>query len=145
MTQNVLILGATGQIAQLVTTNLLKNTDYHLTLYGRNLSSRIKVIDPTRETIVNGDFSDFEKLTETLEGIDIVYLNSMSNEIDTQNIITALKVMLSELLELLSLKFITNSDKKEFKFNLYRRRDKICSSNWTIWISVYPFTPCLAL
>lgn len=91
MAKNVLILGAAGQIAQLVTANLLNNTDYHLTLYGRNLSSRIKIIDQNRETIINGDFNDSTKLIQALKNVDIVYLNSMSNELDTQNIIAALK------------------------------------------------------
>ena len=87
MAQNVLILGAAGQIARIVTQNLLSNTDAHLVLYGRNLSSRITITDSSREKIVDGDFNDSQTLTQALQGIDIVYLNSMSSEKDTLNII----------------------------------------------------------
>ena len=91
MAQNVLILGAAGQIARIVTQNLLSHTDANLVLYGRNLSSRITITDPSREKIVDGDFNDSQTLAHALQGIDIVYLNSMSSEKDTLNIIATLK------------------------------------------------------
>ncbi|OAQ08024.1 hypothetical protein A3O17_03700 [Ligilactobacillus aviarius] len=91
MAQNVLILGAAGQIARIVTQNLLSNTDANLVLYGRNLSSRITIADPNREKIIDGDFNDSQSLSDALQGIDIVYLNSMSSEKGTLNIIAALK------------------------------------------------------
>lgn len=58
MSKNVLILGAAGQISQMLITNLLNDTDFNLKLYGRNLSNRISVKDVSRETVINGDFSD---------------------------------------------------------------------------------------
>lgn len=91
MAQNVLILGAAGQIARIVTQNLLSHTDTNLVLYGRNLSSRIIITDPNREKIVDGDFNDSQTLAHALQEIDIVYLNSMSSEKDTLNIIATLK------------------------------------------------------
>lgn len=58
MSKNVLILGAAGQISQMLITNLLNDTDFNLKLYGRNLSNRISVKDVSRETVIDGDFSD---------------------------------------------------------------------------------------
>lgn len=58
MSKNVLILGAAGQISQMLIINLLNDTDFNLKLYGRNLSNRISVKDVSRETVIDGDFSD---------------------------------------------------------------------------------------
>lgn len=58
MSKNVLILGAAGQISQMLITNLLNDTDFNLKLYSRNLSNRISVKDVSRETVIDGDFSD---------------------------------------------------------------------------------------
>lgn len=72
--KKVLILGANGQIAKLVTDRLLKETDDELTLYLRN-SQRIGNPDPSRVTIIEGDVNDFETLDEAMVGQDIVYAN----------------------------------------------------------------------
>ncbi|HAB96748.1 MAG TPA: short-chain dehydrogenase, partial [Enterococcus sp.] len=72
--KKVLILGANGQIAKLVTDRLLKETDDELTLYLRN-SQRIGNPDPLRVTIVEGDVNDFEILDKAMAGQDIVYAN----------------------------------------------------------------------
>lgn len=72
--KKVLILGANGQIAKLVTNRLLKETDDELTLYLRN-SQRIVNPDPSRVTIVEGDVNDFETLDESTVDQDIVYAN----------------------------------------------------------------------
>jgi putative NADH-flavin reductase len=72
--QKVLILGANGQIAKLVEERLLAETDYQLTLYLRH-ADRIKVTDPSRERIVEGDVNDLEKLNAVMQGQDIVYAN----------------------------------------------------------------------
>lgn len=71
---NGLILGAHGQIAQLVRQRLLAETDVHLTLYLRN-SDRIKKTNPQRETIIDGDVNDYHKLTTAMKSQDIVYAN----------------------------------------------------------------------
>lgn len=90
MTKKILILGAAGQISQMLTDNLLTNSDYQLVLYGRNLSSRLTLINPKRETIIDGDFNDHDKLITALRGVDLVYLNAMSSARDVEQIITAL-------------------------------------------------------
>ncbi|MFS1180763.1 SDR family oxidoreductase [Enterococcus lactis] len=72
--KKVLILGANGQIAKLVTDRLLKETNDELTLYLRN-SQRIGNPDPSRVTIIEGDVNDFETLNEAMVGQDIVYAN----------------------------------------------------------------------
>ena len=41
MYKYITILGAAGQIAQKLTATLLTYTDMHLTLYGRQLSTRL--------------------------------------------------------------------------------------------------------
>ncbi|MDH5105500.1 NAD(P)H-binding protein [Lentilactobacillus diolivorans] len=71
---NGLIIGAHGQIAQLVRQRLLTETDVHLTLYLRN-SDRIKKTNPQRETIIDGDVNDYHQLTTAMKDQDIVYAN----------------------------------------------------------------------
>lgn len=90
MSKNILILGAAGQISQMLISNLLENTDFNLKLYGRNLSKRIRVIDVSRETVINGDFSDKAKLVQAMKDVDVVYLNSMESVADTQTIVVAM-------------------------------------------------------
>ena len=90
MSKNILILGAAGQISQMLISNLLENTDFNLKLYGRNLSNRIRVTDVSRENIIDGDFSDQAKLVQAMKDVDVVYLNSMESVADTQTIIAAM-------------------------------------------------------
>ncbi|OJG91285.1 hypothetical protein RV15_GL000915 [Enterococcus silesiacus] len=87
----MLILGAAGQISKMVTELILTETDHELVLYGRNLSSRISVKDPTREVIIEGDFNDQDKLKQALIGVDIAYLNDMSSPDATQAIVEAME------------------------------------------------------
>ena len=54
MTKQVLILGATGQIAGHAINALLKNGEDHLLLYTRH-PQNLKNIDETRETVIKGD------------------------------------------------------------------------------------------
>lgn len=83
MSKNILILGAAGQISQMLISNLLENTDFNLKLYGRNLSKRIRVTDVSRETVIDGDFSDKAKLVQAMKDVDVVYLNLMESVADT--------------------------------------------------------------
>ncbi|MGX7201757.1 SAM-dependent methyltransferase [Enterococcus plantarum] len=87
----ILILGAAGQISRMVTELILTETDHDLVLYGRNLSSRISVKNPTREVIIEGDFNDQDKLKQALIGVDIAYLNDMSSPAATQSIVKAME------------------------------------------------------
>ncbi|MBO0468313.1 NAD(P)H-binding protein [Enterococcus plantarum] len=75
----------------MVTELILTETDHDLVLYGRNLSSRISVKDPTREVIIEGDFNDQDKLKRALIGVDIAYLNDMSSPAATQSIVKAME------------------------------------------------------
>lgn len=71
----VMILGAAGQIGQMVTRQLLAQTDDQLVLYGHNVSQRLIVFDSTRVTFVDGDFLEFDKVQTVLNGVDAVYLS----------------------------------------------------------------------
>ncbi|MBA1433843.1 NAD(P)H-binding protein [Bombilactobacillus bombi] len=71
---NILILGAYGQIAQLVRQRLLAETNAHLTLYLRN-AHRLSVTDVHRETVIEGDVRDYEILESAIAKQDLVYAN----------------------------------------------------------------------
>ena len=75
--KNVLILGASGAIATLVTRNLLDDSRVRLTLLVRHpdrLADDIRY--DSRVTIVVADVvKDTAKLTATLQGQDLVYAN----------------------------------------------------------------------
>ena len=87
----ILILGAAGQISRMVANLILAETENDLVLYGRDLSSRISVKDPTREVIIEGDFEDKDRLRQALIGVDIVYLNDMSSPVATESIVEAME------------------------------------------------------
>lgn len=87
----VLVLGAAGQISDLVIDRLLEETNHDLVLYARNASNRIKIISSERETIIDGDFNDPVKLGHAMQGVDLVYLNDMNSPEATDTIITAMK------------------------------------------------------
>ena len=87
----ILILGAAGQISKMITKNLLQETDAELVLYARNANRRIANSDPSRITIIDGDFNDSAKLMEAMEGVEIVYLNDMNSPEATQTIVDAAK------------------------------------------------------
>ncbi|BDZ31573.1 short-chain dehydrogenase [Lactiplantibacillus brownii] len=70
----ILILGAHGQIAQLVRERLLNETTAHLTLYLRH-ADRMQPIDPSRETLIEGDVNDYATLKQAMVGQDLVYAN----------------------------------------------------------------------
>ena len=72
--KNVLILGASGNIASKVIDLLMKNDDIRLNLFLRNPRRlRNRVNDSCR--IVEGDVLNLNGLREALMGIDIVYAN----------------------------------------------------------------------
>jgi uncharacterized protein YbjT (DUF2867 family) len=70
----ILILGAHGQIARLVTERLLKETDNELTLFLRR-ASRLHIADPARESVIEGDVNDYAALVAAMRGQDVVYAN----------------------------------------------------------------------
>lgn len=72
--KNILILGANGQIAQLVIQNLLIKKDFNLTLYLRN-ASRIHFVEDDRLNIIEADVNDYPALLATMVDQDLVYAN----------------------------------------------------------------------
>lgn len=90
MAKKMLILGAAGQIARILTPDLLQQTDFDLVLYGRNVSRRLSGQRSDRVTLVDGDFDDAARLAQALDGVDLVYLNSMMSKRDTTSIVRAM-------------------------------------------------------
>lgn len=69
--KNVLILGASGNIAQMVTDNIKEQAN--LTLFVRSPKKLVGDKQPAK--IVQGDALDVDQLTEAMKGQDIVYSN----------------------------------------------------------------------
>lgn len=76
----VMILGAAGQIGRMVTDDLLNQTDFNLVLYGRNVSSRLSDKVGDRVSLVDGEFEEFDKITDHLADVDAVYLSFVSKD-----------------------------------------------------------------
>lgn len=83
MTKQVLILGATGQIAGHAIDALLANSDDHLLLYTRN-PQNLKNIDENRETVIKGDTLKQAELDAAVAKVDVVYANLRNPEIKQQ-------------------------------------------------------------
>lgn len=69
--KNVIILGASGNIAQHVIDNLVKKNDIHLTLFLRN-KSRLRNKDVSKCRIVEGDVLNLNQLKDAITEQDIV-------------------------------------------------------------------------
>ncbi|MFJ2043366.1 MULTISPECIES: SDR family oxidoreductase [Paenibacillus] len=87
---NVLILGASGQIARYAIELFLNETDVQLSLYLRN-SSRLNHLDSDRVRVIEGDVLDFEALKKAMVGQDVVYAN-LNGDLEEQakNIVEAM-------------------------------------------------------
>ena len=72
--KNVVILGASGNIAKHVTDMLVKKGDVNLTLFLRD-KSRLRNPDVSKYRILEGDVLDIGQLREAVSGQDIVYAN----------------------------------------------------------------------
>lgn len=79
----VLILGAHGQIAQLVRQQLLANTDAQLVLFLRN-ANRLTVQDADREQVIDGDAGNQADLEKAMTGVSAVYANLAGRNIEAQ-------------------------------------------------------------
>lgn len=79
----IAILGAAGQIAQLVEPMLLKKTDVDMVLYLRH-PNKLHQVDESREEIIKGDASNFNELKTALAGVDLVYANLAGANIEDQ-------------------------------------------------------------
>lgn len=91
MTKQVLILGATGQIAGHAIMALLDETDAHLLLFTRH-PQHLTVTDEARETVIKGDTLDLTSLDAAVAQADVVYANLRNPEIEQQakNIVAAM-------------------------------------------------------
>lgn len=72
--KHVLVLGATGSLANVVIPVLLKNPDIKLTLFARNINPLSKIL-ADNVCLVQGDVLNFVQLNEAMQGQDIVYAN----------------------------------------------------------------------
>lgn len=92
MYKYITILGAAGQIAQKLTATLLTYTDMHLTLYGRQLSTRLhpEILEHERVTIIEGSFQNPAKLEQAVTNAEIVFVGAMESGSDMASIVKAL-------------------------------------------------------
>jgi len=86
----ILILGAAGQIGRILTDYLLEQTNYELILYAKNAGKRLELKVPSRKTIIDGDFKDYDKLVSAMKGVDVVYVNDMGDKENTKVIVKAM-------------------------------------------------------
>ena len=89
--KNVIILGASGNIAKHVTDILVKKNDIQLTLFLRN-AKRLGINDVSKCHIIEGDVLNFNQLKEAVKGQDIVYAN-LSGDLEAmaKNIVKAME------------------------------------------------------
>ena len=92
MYKYITILGAAGQIAQKLTATLLTYTDMHLTLYGRQLSTRLhpEILEHEQVTVIEGSFQNPAKLEEAITNAEIVFVGAMESGSDMAAIVKAL-------------------------------------------------------
>jgi uncharacterized protein YbjT (DUF2867 family) len=88
--KNVIILGASGNIAKHVIEILDKKDDINLTLFLRD-ARRLRNKDVSKSRIVEGDVLNFDQLKEAIAGQDIVYAN-LSGDLEAmaKNIVKAM-------------------------------------------------------
>ena len=88
--KNVIILGASGNIARHVIDILVTKDDINLTLFLRN-KSRLRNKDVSKCRIVEGNVLNFDQLKEAITGQDIVYAN-LSGDLEqmAKNIVKAM-------------------------------------------------------
>jgi uncharacterized protein YbjT (DUF2867 family) len=88
--KNVIILGASGNIARQVIDILLKKESINLTMFLRD-ANRLRKKNVSKCRIIEGDVMDFNQLKESIAGQDIVYANLAGNlEAMSKNIVKAM-------------------------------------------------------
>ena len=89
--KNVIILGASGNIAKHVIDILVRKDDINLTLFLRN-ARRLRNSDLSKSCIIEGDVLNYDELKEAITGQDIVYAN-LAGDLETmaKNIVTAME------------------------------------------------------
>ena len=89
--RNIIILGASGNIAKHVIDILVQKNDINLTLFVRN-KKRVGNKDLSKCRIVEGDVLNFNQLREAIKGHDVVYVNLAGDlEAMAKNIVKAMK------------------------------------------------------
>ena len=88
--KDVIILGASGNIAGHVIDILVKKDDVHLTLFLRN-ARRLRINGVSKCRIVEGDVLNYVQLKDAVAGQDIVYAN-LSGDLEAmaKNIVKAM-------------------------------------------------------
>lgn len=91
--KNVLVLGATGQIAQWAI-DFLQNQPYiFLTLFVRD-KNKLATLSMTNTRIIEGDVLNIDQLTDAMKDQDIVYANLAGDmEGQTQNIVAVMNTL----------------------------------------------------
>ncbi|WP_052254526.1 NAD(P)H-binding protein [Salinicoccus sp. YB14-2] len=87
----VAILGAAGRISGMLIENLRNETAHGIVLFARNASGRLEVVNPEKETVIDGDFKDRDELKRAISGADLVYLNEMADRFGIENIIEVME------------------------------------------------------
>lgn len=92
---SVLIIGANGSVAKVVTQGFLAGTNANLKLYLRNAKrlSSIAKQNPNRVQLIEGDALDKNALKNAMSGVNVVYANLAGNDLPkmAENIIAAMK------------------------------------------------------
>lgn len=87
----ILILGATGGLAQVVIPVLLENPDNHLTLFARD-TRRLSSFCHANVQLVQGDALNLADVQQAMSGQDLVYIN-LSGDLATmtRNVVQAMQ------------------------------------------------------
>jgi uncharacterized protein YbjT (DUF2867 family) len=87
--KKVLVIGATGSLATVVTAAIMKQSDVQLTLFARNIN-RLSASDNV--TLIQGDALNFDDVKAAISGQHIVYVNLAGNlEAMAKNIVKAMQ------------------------------------------------------
>lgn len=87
--KKVLIIGATGSLAKVVTKTLKQLPDIELTLFARNKN---RIVSTAQAQLFEGDALNYDDLNKAVKGQDIVYINLAGNlEAMARNIVKAMK------------------------------------------------------
>lgn len=91
--KKVLIIGAHGAMARLVTKRLLAETDDELVLFLRDAQRLNEYADHPRVTLTEGNTLNTESLVAAMQGVDIVYSNAGGIDLSDQtaHILTAMQ------------------------------------------------------
>lgn len=87
--KKVLIIGATGSLATVVTEELIKQADVEFTLFARNTN---RLISTDNIRIIKGDAMNYNDVKHAVMGQDIVYVN-LAGDLETManNIVRAMQ------------------------------------------------------